>query len=218
MFLTSTSRKLQCIPTALRTSSPNTALPSVRPVDWLWLAMLGIFVEISNPGLIFPGVFGAISLLMAFFSLGTLPVNIAGLLLILLAVGLFIAEVFTASFGIFTAGGVTSLVIGSLILFKGGPMFNVSPWLIAFTAIVIAAFMVFVVYKIIGAHRHRAYTGREDIVGGRAVAKTILNPEGNVLFQGELWTARSESGKIKAGEEVTVTEVDGLKLRVIKKN
>jgi len=182
------------------------------------LAMLGIFVEISNPGLIFPGVFGAISLLMAFFSLGTLPVNIAGLLLILLAVGLFIAEVFTASFGIFTAGGITSLVIGSLILFKGGPMFNVSPWLIAFTAIVIAAFMVFVVYKIIGAHRHRAYTGREDIVGGRAVAKTILNPEGNVLFQGELWTARSESGKIKAGEEVTVTEVDGLKLRVIKKN
>lgn len=182
------------------------------------LAMLGIFVEISNPGLIFPGVFGAISLLIAFFALGTLPTNIAGLLLMLLAVGLFVAEVFTASFGVFTAGGITSLVIGSLILFKGGPMFNVNPWLIAITAIVIAAFMVFVVYKIVGAHRHRAFTGREDIVGGRAVAKTALSPEGNVLFQGELWTARSESGKIKAGEEVTVTQVDGLKLRVIKKD
>ncbi|MBA7651126.1 hypothetical protein ES703_58941 [subsurface metagenome] len=101
----------------------------------LSLAMLGIFVEISNPGLIFPGVIGAICLLMAFFSLGMLPVNYAGLLLIVLAFGLFIAEVFTTSFGLFTAGGVTSLVLGSLILFKGGPLFQVNPWLIATIAL-----------------------------------------------------------------------------------
>ncbi|MFB0559040.1 MAG: nodulation protein NfeD, partial [Dehalococcoidales bacterium] len=85
----------------------------------LSLAMLGIMVEIFNPGLIFPGVVGAISLLLAFFSLGVLPVNWAGVLLIALAFGLFIAEVLTTTFGLFTAGGVVSLVIGSLILFKG---------------------------------------------------------------------------------------------------
>jgi membrane-bound serine protease (ClpP class) len=181
------------------------------------LAMLGLFVEISNPGLIFPGVFGAIALLLAFFSLGTLPVNIAGLLLILLAVGLFIAEVFTVSFGIFTAGGITSLVIGSLILFKGGPMFGVNPWLIAIGAIVIAAFMVFVVYKVIGAHKYRAYTGREDIIGGTGIAKSVLDPKGNILFRGELWLAESESGTINAEEEVDIIGIDGLKLKVTKK-
>ena len=84
------------------------------------LATLGLFVEISNPGLIFPGVVGAICGILAFYSLGQLPVNIAGVLLIGLAFGLFIAEVFTTTFGLFTAGGITSLVLGSLILFKGG--------------------------------------------------------------------------------------------------
>jgi membrane-bound serine protease (ClpP class) len=181
------------------------------------LAMLGIFVEISNPGLIFPGVFGAISLLLAFFALGTLPINMAGLLLILLAVGLFVAEVFTASFGIFTAGGVTALVIGSMILFKGGPMFSVSPWLIATGAIVITAFMVFVVYKVVGAHKYRAFTGREDIVGSSAVAKSTLSPKGSVLFRGELWAAESESGDIATEAEVVITGVEGLKLKVVKK-
>jgi membrane-bound serine protease (ClpP class) len=93
----------------------------------LSLGSLAIMVEISNPGLIFPGVIGGICLLLAFYSLGVLPVNLAGVLLIILAFGLFIAEVFTHSFGVLTVGGLASLVLGSLILFKGGPLFRVNP-------------------------------------------------------------------------------------------
>jgi len=181
------------------------------------LAMLGIFVEITNPGLIFPGVFGAIALLLAFFSLGTLPVNLAGILLIVLAFGFFIAELFTTSFGLFTAGGVVALVIGSLIMFKGGPLFSVDPWLIAVVTIIITAFFVFVVYKVIAARKQRAFTGAEDIVGGTATVKKSLNPKGIVIFRGENWTATSESGTIEPDEEVLITRYDSLKLWVIKK-
>lgn len=182
------------------------------------LAMLGIFVEITNPGLIFPGVFGAIALLLSLFSLGTLPVNLAGILLIVLAFGLFIAEAFTASFGLFTAGGVTSLVIGSLILFKGGPLFSINPWLIATVVTVITLFFIFIIYKIIAARRKPAFTGSEEIVGGTATVKKTLNPTGIVLFRGENWTATSESGTIEPNEEVIITRYENLKLRVTRKN
>ncbi len=183
----------------------------------LSLAMLGITVEIFNPGLIFPGVVGGISLLMAFYSLGVLPVNYAGVLLIILAFGLFIAELFTASFGLFTAGGITSLVLGSLILFKGGPLFQVNPWLIATVTICIAALFAFVVQRVIRAHRRQASTGREGLVGKAAIVKITLEPRGTVFFKGERWTAISEMGRIEAGEEVLITKVDGLELYVTKK-
>ncbi len=181
------------------------------------LAMLGIFVEITNPGLIFPGVVGAISMLLAFYSLGMLPVNYAGVLLMILAFGLFIAEVFTATFGLFTAGGVTALVIGSLILFKGGsPLFQVNPWLIATVTISIGGFFAFIVNRVIHAHRRQASTGREELIGKKALVKVALEPEGTVLLKGERWTAISESGPVKPGEEVIITEVDGLTLKVTK--
>ncbi len=181
------------------------------------LAMLGIFVEITNPGLIFPGVVGAISMLLAFYSLGMLPVNYAGVLLMVLAFGLFLAEVFTATFGLFTAGGVTALVIGSLILFKGGStLFQVNPWLIATVTIFIGGFFAFIVNRVIHAHRHQAVTGWEELIGKKAVVKVALEPEGTVLLRGERWTAISESGPVKPGEEVIITEVDGLTLKVTK--
>ena len=184
----------------------------------LSLATLGIMVEIFNPGLIFPGVVGAISLLLAFYSLGVLPVNWAGVLLIVLAFGLFIAELLTVTFGLFTAGGVVSLVIGSLILFQGAsPVFRVDPWLIAAVTIVITAVFAFVVNRAISAHRRQAKTGREDLIGKKALVKVALNPEGTVFFKGERWTAISEKGRVEPGEEVIITKVDGLKLRVIKK-
>jgi len=183
----------------------------------LSIAMLGIMAEIFNPGLIFPGVVGGISILLAFYSLGVLPVNIAGVLLIVLAFGLFIGEVLTTSFGLFTAGGVTSLVIGSLILFKGGPLFKVDIGLIVVIAILIAAFFAFVIQRAIRAHRSQAATGREELVGKTAVVKVALEPEGTVFFKGERWKAVSEKGRIKSGEEVTITKVEGLKLWVTKK-
>jgi membrane-bound serine protease (ClpP class) len=184
----------------------------------LSIATLGIMAEIFNPGLIFPGIVGGISLLMAFYSLGVLPVNYAGILLIVLAIGLFIGELLTTTFGIFTIGGLVSLVAGSLILFKGAsPEFQIDPWLIAVVCIVVTTFMVFVIQRAIVAHRKQAYTGREELVGKTATVKAPLNPEGMVLFKGEHWTAISESGEIKAGEDVVIKKVDGLVLYVVKK-
>jgi len=181
------------------------------------LAMLGIMAEISNPGLIFPGVIGAICLLMAFFSLGMLPVNYAGVLLIVLAFALFIAEVFTTTFGLFTAGGIVSLVLGSLILFKGGPLFQVSPWLIATITIVITALLAFVIHRVIWVHRRQAATGWEELIGKPAVVKIALEPEGTVLFKGERWTAVSETDRVEVGDTVIINKVDSLKLYVTKK-
>lgn len=184
----------------------------------LSIASLGIMIEIFNPGLIFPGMVGAISGILAFYALGQLPVNIAGVLLIVLAFGLFIGEVLTTSFGLFTMGGVTSLVIGALILFQGADpaVFRVDPWLIGTMTVLIALFFAFVVTRVIRAHRKRATTGKEEIIGRRAVVRETINPEGTVFFKGELWSAVSNSGPIESGEEVTVTAIDGLILQVIK--
>ncbi|MFQ5997395.1 MAG: nodulation protein NfeD [Dehalococcoidales bacterium] len=184
----------------------------------LSIATLGIMIEIFNPGLIFPGVVGAICGILAFYSLGQLPVNIAGVLLILLAFGFFIGEVLTTTFGLFTAGGVTALVIGSLILFQGAaPVFRVDPWLIAIVTITIAGLFAFVVNRAIRAHRKQASTGREELIGKRAVVKVVLDPEGTVFFKGERWAAISDQGRIESGEEVIITSIDGLTLHVIKK-
>jgi membrane-bound serine protease (ClpP class) len=184
----------------------------------LSVATLGIMVEIFNPGLIFPGVVGGISLLLAFYSLGMLPVNYAGILLIVLAIGLFIGEVLTTTFGIFTAGGVVALVIGSLILFQGaGPIFRIDPWLIATVTIIVAGTLAFVLHRAVSAHRRQAKTGWEELIGKTAVVKVALNPEGTVFFKGERWTATSEGEEIKPGDEVIINKVDGLMLYVTKK-
>ena len=184
----------------------------------LSIAMLGIMAEIFSPGLIFPGIIGAICGLLAFYSLGMLPVNWAGVLLIVLAFGLFIAELFTPAFGLLTAGGITALIIGSLILFKGGaPYMQINPGLIATVTILIAAFLAFVVQRVIQAHRRQAYTGREELVGKTAIVKVALDPEGMVFFKGERWTAISEKDRVEPGEEVIITKVDGLQLYVRKK-
>ena len=182
----------------------------------LGLASIGLLVEISSPGLIFPGVVGGISLVLAFYALGVLPVNWAGVLLILLAFGLFLAEVF-AGIGALAAGGVVSLILGSVILFKGGPLFRVNPWLIALVVILVAGFFVFVIQRVVAAHRRQATTGREELVGKAAVVKKALNPEGFVLYKGELWDAISEGGPVEAGEEVTISRVEGLKVYVTRK-
>jgi membrane-bound serine protease (ClpP class) len=183
----------------------------------LSVGSIGIIAEIYSPGTFFPGIIGAISLLLAFYSLGVLDANLGGILLIVLAFGLFIGEVLTTTFGIFTAGGITALVLGSLILFPESGALQVSPWLIGVVAAVVAAVFAFVITRIVGAHRRQAYTGREELVGKTAVAKSALEPEGIVLFKGERWTATAEKGKVKPGEEVTITKVEGLKLYVTKK-
>ncbi len=184
----------------------------------LSLGTIGIIAEIYSPGTFFPGIIGAISLLLAFYSLGVLNAYWGGILLILLAFGLFIGEVLTTTFGLFTAGGIIALVLGSLILFPGGgSLFQVDPWLIAVVTILVASVFAFVISRIIRAHRRQASTGREELVGKTAVVKVALEPEGMVLFKGERWAAISEKGRVKPGETVIITKVDGLKLYVTKK-
>jgi len=182
----------------------------------LSIGSIGIIAEIYSPGTFFPGIIGAISLLLAFYSLGVLDANLGGILLILLSFGLFIGELLTASFGIFTAGGIVALVLGSLILFPGGSLFQVDPWLIAVVTILIAAVFAFVISRIVRIHRRQATTGREELVGKSALAKTDLEPEGIVLFKGERWTAVVKRGRVKAGETVVIDRVEGLKLYVSK--
>jgi len=181
------------------------------------LATIGLITEISSPGLVFPGVAGGISLCLAFYSLGVLDAYWGGIALLLLAVGLFIAEYFTTSFGLLTAGGIVSLVIGSLILFSHSPGIEVNRGLIAGVTAGITAFAIFVVGAIIRGQRRRKTTGAEGMIGAIAIAKTPLDPTGTVLAQGELWTAASEGGKVAPGEEVIISRVEGLKLWVAKK-
>lgn len=180
------------------------------------LATLGLITEISNPGMIFPGVAGGLSLLMAFYSLGVLNAYWAGVLLILIAFGLFIAELFTPTFGILTTGGVTALVIGSLTLFSESSL-EIDRGLIAVVTIVVAVFVIFVVGAVIRGQRRQVTTGTEGLVGKLAEAQTRLDPKGTVLVEGEHWTAMVDSGKVEPGEEVVVAKVDGLKLIVTKK-
>ena len=182
------------------------------------LATIGLITEISNPGLVFPGVAGGISLLLAFYSLGVLDAYWGGLALLFLAVVLFIAEYFTTTFGLLTAGGVAALVMGSLILFSHTPGIEVHRGLIAGVTAGITAFAIFVVGAIIRGQRRRKATGAEGMIGTMAIAKTPLNPTGTVLAQGELWAAAAEGDRVSPGEEVIVSRVEGLKLRVRKKS
>jgi membrane-bound serine protease (ClpP class) len=181
------------------------------------LATIGLITEISNPGMVFPGVAGGISLLLAFYSLGVLNAYWGGIALMLLAVGLFIAEYFTTSFGLLTAGGIASLVMGSLILFSHSPGIQVDIGLIIGVTAGFTAFAVFVVGAIIRGQRRRKATGAEGMIGKTAIAKTPLDPTGTVSTHGELWTAASEGGRVAPGEEVIITKVEELKLWVTKK-
>jgi len=182
------------------------------------LATVGLMVEISNPGLVFPGVAGGISLLLAFYSLGVLEAYWGGIALIVLAFGLFVAEYFTETFGLLTTGAVIALVMGSLILFTHQPGIEVHPGLIAGVAVGFTAFSVFVIGAIVRGQRRRKATGAEGMIGRTAVAKTPLDPTGTVLIQGELWAALSEGDRVSPGEEVIVNKVDELRLRVVKKS
>jgi membrane-bound serine protease (ClpP class) len=186
----------------------------------LALAVTGIILELVNPGAILPGLLGAISLILAFYSFAILGASWAGVFLIIFGFILLALEAFVTSFGILIIGGIASLIMGSIILFGGGPQLfklQVDWWVIALVVIVFGAIFIFVIGAIVRAHRRRPTTGREGLIGKTAVTHTALDPTGMVFVEGELWTAISEAGKIEVGEEVVVTKIEGLKLRVTKK-
>ncbi len=183
----------------------------------LSLGSIAIFYEIVAPGHIFPAVFGVIALILAFWSLTVLPFEWAGLILIFVAIALFTAEIFVTSGGILGLGGVAALILGGLILTSGNPPgFQVSKWLIYGLAAAIGLFFLFVVTSIVRARRLPAAIGVQTLIGKEAVARSPLNPSGMVHVEGEYWSATVEEGRVKKGERVVVTGVDGLKLKVSK--
>ena len=181
------------------------------------LGTLGITWEFINPGSVFPGVVGALCLLTGFLALGTLPINAAGVVFMILAFVLFIADIFTPTHGILTAGGIVALIIGGLLLINtaaapGVP--PVSPLVVLGTATGLGAFFFYSVYKVFMARRTRPTTGREGLVGRLAQTRTDLSPEGMVFVEGELWHAVSADGSIPSGQPVRVVATEGLRLKV----
>lgn len=189
------------------------ANPNVAFVLML-IGIYGIFFELMNPGAIFPGVVGGISLILAFFALQALPVNYAGVLLLLLSLILFIAEIKVVSHGLLTVGGVVAFVLGATMLFDTPePFFRVSWSVIIPAAALTAGFFVFAMGKAYSTWRTKPTTGREGLVGERGVVRRRIDPAGQVLVRGELWAARAEE-PIDAGEAVEVVAAEGLTLRV----
>jgi membrane-bound serine protease (ClpP class) len=180
------------------------------------LGMMGLYFELSNPGVILPGAIGGISLILAFFAFHTLPVNYAGILLILLGLILFIAEIKIVSHGMLTIAGMTAMVLGSLMLFESpDPYLRISWGVILVTVLATSAFFSVVVAKALAVHRRRPTTGREGLIGLEGVAETGMTPEGKVFVRGEYWDAWSDE-EIDAGSRIRVLEVDGMRVKVMK--
>jgi len=180
----------------------------------MMLGVYGIFFEIANPGVILPGVLGAIAIVLAFFSFQVIPINYAGFLLILLAVVLFILEVKVVSFGMLTVGGVVSMVLGSLMLFdRAEPYMRISLSLVLAVTIFTALFFIIGLGLVIKSMRRTPTTGSEGLLGKIGVASTDISLEGKIKVHGEIWSARSNVD-IKAGESVKVEIVDGMVLVV----
>jgi membrane-bound serine protease (ClpP class) len=192
-------------------SDPNIAL------ILFMLGVYGLLFEFWSPGAIFPGVVGGICIILAFFAFQMLPINYAGIALILLGVIMFIAEIKIASYGILSIGGVISLLLGSIMLIDSPAEFLRISFISVILPVVVvsSAFFLFALTMVVRAHRRRPTTGREGLIGKTGVATTDLKPEGVVEIRGELWTAVAED-EIKVGERIQVEEMEGMKVRVKK--
>jgi membrane-bound serine protease (ClpP class) len=178
------------------------------------LGLACLYLEFTHPGLIAPGVVGAVALILALYAFNLLPINILGVLLILLAIGLFILEANVTSHGVLAAGGVVAMVIGALILVD-------SPWPEArirlstalSVTLPLAAVVIILMRFALVAQRRKAVTGEAGMIDALGVARTDLDPEGKVMVRGEIWDARAQ-GKILKGTRVRVRGFDGLTLLV----
>ena len=191
--------------------------PSVAYILML-LGFYGLFFELTNPGVLLPGIIGAISLVLAFYAFQTLPVNYAGLLLIIIAIVLFLLEVKVTSYGLLTVSGIVSLTLGSLMLFESPmPFLRVSLSIIIPAALITAFFFVVTFRLVYKAHKKKHATGSEALVGLEGTTKSDVGPQGGMVqVHGEFWSAYSDASIVK-DEKVTVEAVSGLKLRVKKK-
>jgi membrane-bound serine protease (ClpP class) len=181
------------------------------------LGILGIYFELANPGAVLPGVIGVICLIMAFFALQVLPVNYAGLLLIIVGIGLLIGEALTPAFGALGLGGVVAVVLGSLILFKEQeiptPALHLSWAVILPVTLTLVIMFGFIARLVINAQRSKPTTGAVGLVGEIGTAQSDFERMGKVFVHGEFWNVKSQY-KITKGDRVRVTRVDGLLLEV----
>lgn len=178
------------------------------------IAVFGLIGEVTTPGAVIPGTVGAISAVLALIALVNLPVNVAGVLLILVGFGLFLADIKAATHGVLSAGGVVALVLGGAFLFNMAPYGpGVDLWLVLAGAGGLGALFAFFVSKVVAARRARPYP-MSTLVGSRGVARTGLEPEGTVQVGGVLWGAVSVRGPIAKGQEIEVVAERGLELEV----
>jgi len=178
----------------------------------MMIGLAGLYFELSHPGAIFPGVVGAISLILAFFSFQTLPVNYAGLLLIALAIIFFIAEIKVASYGLLSLAGLISLTLGSIMLFEN---VGVSLKLMMPTIVLIGGFFVGIAFLAFRAYRRTPKGGRDGLIGESGVVEEKIDPEGLIFAHGEYWKATSNE-VVEEGEKVRIIGLRGLKLIVEK--
>ena len=176
------------------------------------LAGMGLFFELSNPGSILPGIVGGICLVLTFFAFQMLSVNASGVLLILLALLFFIIEVKVNSHGLLALGGILSMFLGSLMLFKS-PEMRVSLGIIATAVLCTAAFFIFALTMAARAHRRKVTTGEEGLVGEIGTVVEALHPEGKISVHGEIWAAVAKN-PMKKGEKVVVDGVEGMVVKV----
>ncbi len=180
----------------------------------MMIGMAGIYFELSHPGAIFPGVVGAIAIVLAFFAFQTLPVNYAGILLIILALIFFIMEMKITSYGLLSVAGITSLFLGSLMLFENAsPELRVAWQVFLPTIVVVSAFFVTLASLVFKAQVSKPKTGAKGLVGEIGVVKEDIMPEGKVFVHGELWNATSKN-RISKGAKVRVVKVVNLVLDV----
>ena len=179
------------------------------------IGFYGLIFELSNPGQIYPGVIGVICLVLALYAFQVLPVNYAGLALIILGMAFMVAEAFVPSFGVLGLDGVVAFVFGSVILLDDEHLALSIP-MIAGTALVSAGFLVWVLGRLLGIRKRPALAGMEELLGMEAIATEPFTSEGWVRIHGETWRARSPV-QVQAGEHLKVTAVDGLTLEVTPK-
>ncbi|MBN1380687.1 MAG: nodulation protein NfeD [Deltaproteobacteria bacterium] len=182
----------------------------------LLLGLAGLYFEFAHPGVILPGVIGGISLILAFFALQTLPVNYAGILLILFGIILFIAEIKIVSYGMLSIGGVVSIAMGSLLLFESpDPALRVSLQVMIPAVAIVSLFFMGIVALVVKAHMRKSATGSEGMRGEIGEAVTDIYETGKVFFLGEYWNAFSDY-LIEKGDKVKIVQVEGLKVKVEK--
>jgi membrane-bound serine protease (ClpP class) len=194
-----------------RLSDPNIAYLLMM------IGFYGILFELFNPGAIFPGIVGVISLIFAFYSMSSMPVNYAGLSLIIFGIILFLLEIKIISHGLLTVGGIVSVVLGSLFLFRSSPAENfvsISKTVVIATSLLTALFFLFVVGMGLKAQRYKPVNGIKAFIGKQGQALSELDPGGTVKVNGEMWKAVSLSGKINEGENIVVREIKNLTLYV----